>query len=126
LVSSTTGGVIAIVDGGIQPDHPDLNVVGGVNCLAGGDPNDWADRDGHGTFAAGLVGARDNDFGVAGVSPGARLFAVRAIDAVTGLGSDADVICGLDWIAGTRYDNNPNNDIAVANMSLCGTLRQDR
>jgi len=42
---------IAILDGGIQPDHPDLNVVGGQNCVGNG--KSWDDRDGHGTMVAG-------------------------------------------------------------------------
>ena len=24
---------VAVLDGGVQPDHPDLNVVGGVDCV---------------------------------------------------------------------------------------------
>ena len=47
---------VAVVDGGIQPDHPDLNVVGGVNCVGAGQPEDWGDVDGHGTIVAGLIG----------------------------------------------------------------------
>ena len=67
---------IAILDGGIQPDHPDLNVVGGQNCVGNG--KSWDDRDGHGTMVAGFAAAKDNSIGVVGVAPGARLWAVSA------------------------------------------------
>ena len=70
---------IAILDGGIQPDHPDLNVAGGVNCLDG-KKRDWDDRDGHGTMVAGFAAALDNKIGVVGIAPGARVWAVRVAD----------------------------------------------
>ena len=35
---------------------------------------------GHGTHVAGIAAARDNDRGVVGVAPGARLWAVRVFD----------------------------------------------
>ena len=51
---------IAILDGGIQPDHPDLNVAGGHNCVGKG--TSWDDRDGHGTIVAGARrGERQQD-----------------------------------------------------------------
>ncbi|HSH22203.1 MAG TPA: S8 family serine peptidase, partial [Candidatus Caenarcaniphilales bacterium] len=71
---------IAVLDTGIQPDHPDLNVDGGYNCTKPGQsegarqqPSAWADGGfGHGTHVAGIAAARDNDRGVVGVAPGAR------------------------------------------------------
>ncbi|MDQ2965171.1 MAG: S8 family serine peptidase, partial [Chloroflexota bacterium] len=50
---------VAIVDTGIDASHPDLNVVGGVNCTTA-DRNAWTDGHGHGTHVAGTVGAIDN------------------------------------------------------------------
>ena len=64
---------VAIVDTGIAP-HPDLNVAGGYNCSTSNRAA-WADDNGHGTHVAGTVAALDNDFGVVGVAPGARLWA---------------------------------------------------
>ncbi|MCS7050869.1 MAG: S8 family serine peptidase, partial [Thermomicrobium sp.] len=62
---------VAVLDTGIDASHPDLNVVGGYDCTGSGS---WTDRHGHGTHVAGIIGARDNGFGVVGVAPGARLW----------------------------------------------------
>lgn len=113
-----------MLDGGIQRNHPDLNVVDGVNCLEGGPKGAWGDRDGHGTFVAGTVGALDNKFGVVGYAPGARLFAVRVANP-DGLITNADLACGIDWVTKSRLDGDPHNDIAVANMSLSGPVPAD-
>jgi subtilisin len=33
------------------------------------------------------------------------------------------ILCGIDWVTATRTDADPGNDIAVANMSLGGQLK---
>lgn len=114
---------IAIVDSGIDLDHPDLNVVTGVNCLrldkktgqckSGGD-----DDHGHGTHVAGSAAAIDNGFGVVGTAPGARLYAVKVLNR-SGSGSSSTVIQGLDWVAQNA------GTIEVANMSLGGAGSDD-
>jgi subtilisin family serine protease len=57
---------VAVLDSGIDPNHPDLNVAGGVDCTGTGS---WADNNGHGTHVAGTIGAIDNLDGVVGVAP---------------------------------------------------------
>lgn len=116
----TVPGNVAVVDSGIDPDHPDLNVVGGVNCNGPG--TSWADQNGHGSMVGGFIGALDNGFGRVGVAPGVRLWAVRVLSK-NNSGTTADVICGIDWITSTRFDADPSNDITVANMSLGGPRR---
>ena len=93
--SSTIDGVddfrvdvdVAVLDTGIDREHPDLNVVRGVTCLSSmweavfGIPatcvNDGGDDDHyHGTHVAGTIAALDNGTGVVGVAPGARLHSV--------------------------------------------------
>ncbi|MEJ2703657.1 MAG: S8 family serine peptidase [Sedimentisphaerales bacterium] len=110
---------IAIIDTGIDIDHPDLNVVGGRHFyslwgLLAFEDDQYDDDNGHGSHCAGIAAAKDNDIGVVGMAPGARLWAVKVLDA-NGSGYLSDVIAGLDWVtahAGT---------IEVANMSLAAT-----
>ena len=113
---------IAVIDTGIQPDHPDLNVAGGVRFIgvtcSGGSS---ADDNGHGTHVAGTAAARDNAIGVVGVAPGARLWAVKVLDQ-NGSGSLSCVTKGIDWVTANAAD------IEVANMSLgcnCSTSAGD-
>ena len=109
---------VAVLDSGVDATHEDLNVVGGTNCQ-----NDkvgvGVDTDGHGTFVAGVIAARDNSNFVVGVAPGARIWSVRVLGKQFSA-NDAQVICGIEWVTATRLDADPSNDIEVANMSLGG------
>jgi subtilisin len=108
---------VAIIDTGIQRNHPDLNVVGGYNCT-GRNRNAWDDDDGHGTHVAGIVGAIDNRIGVVGVAPGARLWAVKVLDG-NGSGMLSWMVCGIDWVTAQRENGNASQPlIEVANMSI--------
>lgn len=116
---------VAIIDTGIDFEHPDLNVVAGQDCsnLSGGGPpwnrtavceNGGDDDHYHGTHVAGTVAAIDNGDGVVGVAPGARLWAVKVLDS-SGSGYESNIVAGIDWI--TQHAS----DIEVANMSLGGS-----
>ena len=108
---------VAIIDTGVEKDHPDLNVVGGYNCTSR-NRNKWADDDGHGTHVAGIVGALDNRFGVVGVAPGARLWSVKVLDR-NGRGMLSWMVCGINWVTAQRERGNPQRPmIEVANMSI--------
>ena len=107
---------VAIVDTGIDLDHPDLNAVDGVNCIGSGPAED---DHGHGTHVAGTVAAPNNGAGVTGVTPGTRVHAVKVLDSA-GSGTWSQIICGIDWVTDTLTDADPANDIAVANLSLGG------
>ncbi len=98
---------VAILDTGISK-HRDLNVRSGTACMG---RRATGDRDGHGTHVAGIVGALNNRIGVVGVAPGARLWAVKVLDA-SGAGTRSSVICGLDWVYKHR------GTIDVVNLSL--------
>jgi subtilisin family serine protease len=107
----TTGlGVkVAVVDTGIDLDHPDLinNIKGNVNCI---NPRKSGDDDnGHGTHVAGIIAAVNNQIGVIGVGPEISLYAVKVLDR-NGKGWLSDLIEGLEWCI--------NNKMDIVNMSL--------
>jgi subtilisin family serine protease len=87
--STGVGAVVAVIDTGVQLDHPDLGgrLVEGFDFV-GNDPIESGDEDstpsdgnGHGTHVTGIVAAnRDNDEGIAGVAPGARIMPIRVLD----------------------------------------------
>ena len=102
---------IAILDTGIDEDHPDLAVYGGVSFV----PNvsSWDDVNGHGTHCAGIAAARNNASGVVGVAPDAELYAVKVLDQ-NGRGFRSWIISGMMWCV--------RNGIRVASMSLGSTV----
>ncbi|HET7482474.1 MAG TPA: S8 family serine peptidase, partial [Actinomycetota bacterium] len=106
---------VAVLDTGIDLDHPDLNVYtpGTKSCT--GSTGD--DLNGHGTHDAGIIGALDNSIGTVGVAPGARVWPVQVLDA-KGNGKISNVICGIDYV--TQHAS----EIEVANMSLAGVGTQ--
>jgi subtilisin len=105
---------VAVIDSGIESDHPDLAVAGGVDCATGAnDPGGWEDVHGHGTMVAGIVAALDNDIGRVGVAPGARVWSVRVATA-QGVITESSLLCGLDWVVAHA------DTIDVANLSLGG------
>lgn len=110
---------IAIIDTGIQRNHPDLNVVGGYNCVPKNprvtDTTKWDDDNGHGTHVAGTAAALDNGIGAVGMAPGARLWAVKVLNS-QGSGNLSWIICGIDWVTSRA------STMEVANMSLGGTF----
>ena len=112
VAGNNTGSVdvdIAVIDSGVA-DHPDLNRQGGIDCT---DTGSFDDDHGHGTHVAGTIAARDNNSGVVGVAPGARIWAVKVLH-FDNFGSESEIICGLDWVAANA------GTIEVANMSIEG------
>lgn len=119
------GELVAVVDSGVDLDHPDLagQIAGGatfVGCAdeadgcGDGDIDSGEKRDGaghpHGTHVAGIVAAAtDNGIGVAGVAPDARILAVKSLNS-DGEGSFEDVAAGVRWAAVNGAD--------VINLSL--------
>lgn len=116
-VSDGTGATIAIVDSGVDLDHPDLaaNVTSFADADFTGDsdPDGAQDENGHGTHVAGIAAAvTGNGTGVAGTAPGARILPVRVLDE-DGSGSTMAVANGI------RYAADQNAD--VINLSLGAT-----
>jgi subtilisin len=102
-----TGVKVAIIDSGIDYTHPDLdaNFAGGYDFV-NNDTNPMDDNE-HGTHVAGTVAAEDNDIGVVGVAPEAKLYALKVLSA-SGSGSWSDVIAALQWAVdnGIQVTNN--------------------
>ena len=72
---------IAVVDSGVDVNHPDLagRVSDAYNAVDGS--TDVTDEVGHGTFVAGVAAATgDNGIGIAGASMGASVMAVKVAD----------------------------------------------
>jgi len=103
---------IAILDSGVDPTHPDIDVVRFKNCVG----NRNTDGSGHGTHVAGTAAAIDNGQGVVGVAPGARVWSVKVLNDSGGgsFGTTGTVVCGIDFV--TQHAD----QIDVANMSLGG------
>lgn len=113
-VSFTGAGVgVAVVDTGVDFNHPDLQPLGAISFTAYG--TSAQDDNGHGTHVSGSIAARNNTIDVVGVAPAATIYAVKVLDAA-GSGSDAAVTAGLDWVATNAAIANP--PIRVVNMSL--------
>lgn len=80
-VSGNPGITIALVDTGVDLDHPDLqdNLVPGINLVERGSPPE--DDNGHGTSVAGVLAAvGNNGIGVSGVMWNAKLMPIKALD----------------------------------------------
>jgi subtilisin family serine protease len=82
------GVIIAIVDSGIDREHPDLKdkLLPGYDFA---DEDDNSDDDGpdagHGTHVAGIAGAiTDNGVGIAGVAPNAKLLPAKVFESGSG------------------------------------------
>jgi subtilisin family serine protease len=110
-----TGIKIAVIDTGIDYDHPDLdaNIAGGKSFVRY--TNDYMDDNGHGTHVAGIIAAEDNEAGVIGVAPEAELYALKALDS-EGDGYVSDIVAAIDWSVA--------NDVQIISMSI-GSNRND-
>jgi subtilisin family serine protease len=99
---------VALLDTGIDINHPDLNIFKVVGFA---DPGlSGADWNGHGTHVAGIIGALNNNAGVIGVAPGVRLWSVQVLGQQQS-GWD-NVIAGFEYIAQHA------DKISVVNCSL--------
>jgi serine protease len=99
---------VGIFDSGIDVDHPDLAVAGGVDLV--GDGNGLDDCQGHGTHVAGIVAAKNNGRYTVGVAPKVELYSMRLADCAWGGATLARMIQGLEWAM--------DNGMDVVNMSF--------
>jgi len=125
ITTGSTANVVAIIDSGIWPGHPDLvnNLwsspkaftvnIGGTqfNCVVGAEGFDTLDKpescltsnladnfNGHGTFVAGIIGAKgNNSTGIVGVNWITSMMIVRAISSSGGLNT-SDAIDAINFV----------------------------
>lgn len=103
---------VAIIDSGIDYNHPDLkdNYRGGFNVVENNaDPYD-DDEISHGTHVAGVIAARNNGTGVVGVAPEASLYAVKVFGANNTGGDMETIVAGIEWAI--------ENGMDVINLSI--------
>ncbi len=110
------GITVAVLDTGVDFDHPDLMVdialsrdFSGNNT--GGDDNNFGTTKGHGTHVAGVIAALNNNIGVIGVGSQINIVSVKVLQG-SGSGSFGSIIAGLDYVTSNA------NIIGVANLSL--------
>lgn len=127
------GVTVAVIDTGVDLDHPDLvsNLFVNPGEIAGNgiddDGNgfvddvsgyDFVSRDsraddtnGHGTHVAGTIAAAKNGYGATGIAPAAKILPVRVLDS-NGSGTDFNVAAGIRYAAAMGAD--------IINLSLGG------
>ncbi len=93
---------VGICDTGVDYNHPDLGngeqVSGAIAAAADftGSRYGAIDKNGHGTHCAGIVAARHNEIGVAGVAPKSRLVVAKVLGD-NGAGDARSVSAGIDY-----------------------------
>ena len=103
---------IAVLDTGVDPDHPDIDVAGwkDFNDANSSEPVDYGS---HGTHVSGTVVGGNDSGTTIGVAPEAELYHAAVLtdcDGTTCSGSFSDVLDGIQWAV--------DNDADVITMSL--------
>ena len=118
---------VAVVDSGVSPVQGlagEGKVVNGPDLSLDSQnaSTQYLDGFGHGTFMAGLIGAKDPgaDLGAPGsaylgMAPDARIVNIK-VGSNNGTVDVSQVIAGIDWVVQHRHDNGLN--IRVLNLSL--------
>ncbi|WP_233139126.1 S8 family serine peptidase [Halorubrum salipaludis] len=109
------GATVAVLDTGVDRDHPDLTVSGWAEYDADGNlvsegPDNAYDIDGHGTHVAGSVAGGNASGTAIGVAPESELYGVKVLNN-SGSGSFAQVVAGMEYAT-------ENESVDVIQMSL--------
>ncbi|MEL6772048.1 MAG: S8 family serine peptidase [Bacteroidota bacterium] len=99
-----------IIDTAIE-DNPDLNIVEAIRIHEGTTTFDPT----HGTHIAGIAAAKDNDFGIVGVAPGARIHSLDVIGP-EGFALMSDLVTAVEHVIAFKTSN-PDKPV-VLNMSV--------
>lgn len=95
-----TGRVIAVLDTGIDTDHPELadSVAGGLNFIGSTVTTNFEDDNGHGTHVSGIITANGVNSNAIGAAPGAGVWSGKVLNA-NGGGYFSDVIEAIYYVA---------------------------
>lgn len=106
---------VAVMDSGIDLNHPDLTVVGGENTVQGESPSDYGDNGGggHGTHVGGIIAAHGTPpTGIRGLAPAVSLFSFRVFGRNAEGASNFSIAKAIDRAVQSGCD--------LINMSLGG------
>jgi len=119
------GITVAVIDTGIDTDHPDLaDSIVGQHCFTEGacpptntanESNNAEDDQKHGTHVSGIITAKGS-VAPKGTAPDAQIVAVKVCNA-SGSCPVSDAIKGLDWL----LENITTQPIQIVNLSLAST-----
>ena len=79
-ITKGAGVTVAVIDSGVDLEHPDLksSLIAGKNFV---EPDQLPfDSGEHGTHCAGIIAANDNDYGVVGVAPEAKIMPLKVLN----------------------------------------------
>ena len=110
-----SGIVVAVLDTGIDINHPDLkqNIIGGRNFTPEGWGHDkFDDGNGHGTHVAGTIAANGS---ITGVAPESKILACKVLDK-NGSGNYYSIIEGIRYA--TNWTGKNGEKVRIINMSL--------
>ena len=98
-----SGQRIALLDTGASPGHEDLReAYEDIQDFTGSRSGPF-DQQGHATHCAGIIAARQNNFGVVGVSPKAMILAGKVLGD-NGSGSHRQIAAGVRWAIDKKVD----------------------
>lgn len=94
---------VAVLDTGCDLDHVDLqaNLLEGKNFIEPSKPPQ--DVNGHGSHVAGTIAAANNNYGISGVAPKAKIVPVKVLSD-NGSGSMKPICDGIVWAADKGVD----------------------
>jgi PKD repeat protein len=113
----SAGVVIAILDSGVDIDHPDLRLVTGYDFGSGdSNPDDNSASPGHGTACAGVAAAVNNGTGAVGIAAGCSIMPCKVANNA-GTMYFSSIQSALYWAA--------DNGADIISMSLGAAISSD-